>query len=341
MTAKLSMSEPPPKDAGLFGTYLDENHDRVIVIGVPWEVSVSYGRGTSLTPEVLVPASHQLDFFDLRTGQNFGEQVGMLPLNRHWQAENTRLIALAAPIIAAGGAHDEAAQAALAEINAGGSRLNRELAELTRLWQAKGKRTAVLGGDHSSPLGHIAATLERFPGAGILHFDAHHDLRVAYEGFTYSHASIMYNVVNEVPQLGQLTSVGIRDFCQEEHDFARDHHKIATFYDRHLREAAFQGKSWHLQSQEILATLPELVYVSFDIDGLQPVFCPNTGTPVPGGLTFDQAIYLLEQIPASGRRLIGFDLCEVAPDSREASEWDLNVGSRLLWRLCQLLDEAL
>jgi len=75
------------------------------------------------------------------------------------------------------------------------------------------------------------------------------------------------------------------------------------------------------------------VYISFDIDGLDPAFCPTTGTPVAGGLSWDEALYLIEALVDSGRKIIGFDLCEVAP-GKDGSEWDANVGARLLYKLC-------
>lgn len=335
---QINKSEPPPVDAGLFGNPYEPEEAEVMVIGVPWEVTVSYGRGTSRTPEALVPASHQLDFFDLASQQEFGEKVAMASLDRRWLTENARCIELAEPIIAAGGAFDDNTRTNLEKVNAASARLNQELYEQSCHWQQMGKSTAVLGGDHSVPLGHIAACIETHPGAGILHIDAHHDLRVAYEGFTYSHASIMYNVLQEVNDVAQLTSVAIRDFCKEEFQFAQDHPKIETYYDTHLKQALFSGKTWHSLCEEIVEGLPQKVYISFDIDGLEPAFCPHTGTPVPGGLNFDQALHLLHTLSLSGRKVIGFDLCEVAPHPHHAdNEWDLNVGARLLWHLCKLL----
>ena len=72
--------------------------------------------------------------------------------------------------------------------------------------------------------------------------------------------------------------------------------------------------------------------MSFDVDGLEPAFCPHTGTPVPGGLSFREAVFLLDTIAAAGRKIVGFDLCEVAP-GEDGDEWDANVGSRLLYKL--------
>ncbi len=85
--------------------------------------------------------------------------------------------------------------------------------------------------------------------------------------------------------------------------------------------------------KRILEPLPRQVYVTFDIDGLDPTLCPHTGTPVPGGLSFQEASFLVGEIVRSGRRLVGFDLVEVAPDPAGGDEWDGNVGARLLYKL--------
>jgi agmatinase len=87
---------------------------------------------------------------------------------------------------------------------------------------------------------------------------------------------------------------------------------------------------WPAQINEIVDSLPDKVYISFDIDGLDPRFCPHTGTPVPGGLDFHQAVALIKAVALSGRRIIGFDLNEVAPGP---DDWDANVGARMLWQL--------
>lgn len=327
-----------PSAAGLFGSEFHEENDEIVIIGVPWEATASYGRGCSRTPELLPRASHQLDFFAPRLCANFGHQVGLLAANPDWLELNTRCIALADPIISAGGPVTVAQHRALDEINFASRRLNQEVAETTRHWRGCGKLTGILGGDHSAPLGHLLVIVANHPGCGVLHIDAHHDLRKAYEGFTYSHASIMYNLLQESKELGALVSVGIRDFCEDEYRLAQEHDKVTTFYDHHLKAELFAGRYWLDLCQEVVAALPQQVYVSFDIDGLERAWCPHTGTPVPGGLSFDQAIFLLNQLVSSGRQLVGFDLCEVASNlGSPQDEWDLNVAARLLWQLCLLL----
>jgi len=330
-----ALSEPPPADAGLFGLDIDPTEAEIVVVGVPWEPTVSYGRGTSRTPRAIIPASHQLDFFDPFLNRNFAEQVAMAPCEPDWEARNARCIELAKPILAAGGAVTPELAARQAEINRDSAELNRALRRTAGTWLDRGKIVGALGGDHASPLGLILACAERSEGLGILHIDAHHDLREAYEGFVYSHASIMYNALREAPNLGRLVSVGIRDFSAEERDLAQKDERVRTFYNRDLKRALFAGESWAALARKIVEALPRQVYVSFDVDGLDPKLCPHTGTPVPGGLDFDQACFLLEETVASGRRIVGFDLCEAAPNLQDPEdEWDLNVAARLLHKLC-------
>ena len=95
--------------------------------------------------------------------------------------------------------------------------------------------------------------------------------------------------------------------------------------------ALFEGRTWDSICREMIQELPDKVYISFDIDGLDPKLCPNTGTPVPGGFSFQQAMYLIRKVVESGREIIGFDLCEVAPG--DEGDWDANVGARVLYRL--------
>jgi agmatinase len=179
----------------------------------------------------------------------------------------------------------------------------------------------------------MMAVAERQEDFGILHIDAHADLRIAYEGFTFSHASIIYNALDRIPQISQLTQVGIRDYCQQEVDIINTDPRIRCYTDKELRKNIYSGKNWHSQCEEIVSTLPSNIYISLDIDGLSPDLCPNTGTPVPGGLSFNEVDYLLWMVANSGKRITGFDLCEVAPGEGK-DEWDANVGARLLYKMC-------
>ncbi|MFY7838951.1 MAG: arginase family protein [Lacibacter sp.] len=223
----------------------------------------------------------------------------------------------------------------LKEVNAGSIFLNDWVYTQTKELLDKGKLVALLGGDHSTPLGYFKAIAEKHGAFGILQIDAHFDLRKSYEGFTYSHASVMYNALNEIPELQKLVQVGVRDYGSDELQLVEDSkERIAVFFDSNMKERLFEGEVWKTIADEIVEQLPEKVYISFDIDGLDPKLCPNTGTPVMGGLETEQAFYLFRKILASGRRFIGFDVNEVGVSTKE---WDENVGARVLYKLCNLL----
>jgi agmatinase len=217
------------------------------------------------------------------------------------------------------------------EVNDYGERMNRWVYEETKRWIAAGRMPVVLGGDHSVPFGAIQAWIERYPGLGILHLDAHADLREAYEGFTWSHASIFHNVMTRLPNVGRLVQVGLRDLGRSEKRMIEESGgKIHPFYDADLASRKEGGESWASICDAIVAELPETVYLSWDIDGLDPTLCPGTGTPVPGGLSWNEAMGLLRALARSGRTVVGLDLCEVAPGD---TEWDANVGARLLYKM--------
>ena len=203
---------------------------------------------------------------------------------------------------------------------------------------ANGKKVGLIGGDHSTPLGFFKAIAEVHGEFGILQIDAHMDLRKAYEGFNYSHASIMFNALNEIPQIKKLVQVGIRDYCDEELEYMeKSDGRVVTFFDKDIKERQYEGDTWRAITDDIIDTLPQNVFISFDIDGLNPKLCPHTGTPVQGGFEVQEIYFLFKNILKSGRKIIGFDLNEVGVSH---DEWDENVGARVLYRLCNLLTQS-
>jgi agmatinase len=198
---------------------------------------------------------------------------------------------------------------------------------------SRGKIVGVVGGDHSVSFGAIEAHAARFPGMGLLHVDAHADLRRAYQGFTWSHASVLENVASRLSDVSRIVQVGIREVSEEEVErIAASKGRIRTFYDGGLAQARFDGETWSEQVERIVAELGREVYVTFDVDGLDPALCPHTGTKVPGGLSFQMATTLIGAVVRSGRRIVGFDLTEVVP-AGDGTEWDENVAARLLYKL--------
>jgi agmatinase len=319
----------------LWGLPFDVESARLVVIPVPWEVTVSYGAGAARGPRAVLEASAQVDLYDSERPDAWRQGIAMAPIPDDLEAASERLREEAAKAIAAlSSRKGKPSAAAIRRVNDGCevmvSRVRREATSLLD----RGKLPAVLGGDHSVPLGLMQALGDRGP-FGILHIDAHCDLRNAYEGFLHSHASIMHNALL-IEAVSRLVQVGIRDYSEEEVDAIRKSKGRVKLFDyRSLSKRRFAGEAWAALVEEIVAELPKDVYVSFDIDGLDPALCPGTGTPVPGGLQFEEALYLVERIPASGRRIVGLDLCEVSPGEPERdSEWDANVGARVLYRLC-------
>lgn len=310
----------------------------VVLLSVPWDVTTSYAAGTADGPHAILDASPQLDLYDPFVKDAWKVGIGTLPINEDWRNKSAELREMAEEVIERlenGEAEDSPAiLRILSTINAASEALNDYVYSESKAWLEKGKIVGVVGGEHSVPFGLVKALAEKHHDMGILHVDAHCDLRVAYEGFTFSHASIMYNVLDKIPAVDRLVQVAIRDYSEEEISLAMSHPKIVPFTDYEIAEQKFQGMTWQEQCEEIIEQLPKKVYVSFDIDGLTPDCCPNTGTPVPGGLTFQEAIYLLKMIADSGRKIVGFDLVEVAPG--ESGEWDANVGARMLYKLCNL-----
>jgi len=294
---------------------------KIVVLPIPWEVTVSYGSGTRLGPSAIYVASDQLDFFSFDFSSNTPDLVYCAPVNLNWQK-----ISEATKRLVAEGKNPETINAICDEF------FSEVIAEIDR-FKKMGKLVVVVGGDHSVAYTNIKSLADQGQKFSILHIDAHFDLREAYQGYESSHASVIRRV-SLLPQVEKIISVGIRDFCQEEYDFVeKSEGKIRPFYNQHLQQQLFEGKTWQMLVEEIVANLSDQVYVTFDIDGLNPALCPHTGTPVPGGLEFDQAIHILREIVKSKRKIVGADLVEVAPSS-DGNPWDANVGARVLYQIC-------
>jgi agmatinase len=272
-----------------------------------------------------------VDLFDVETGRPYESGICMLPEDAQLVAWSEEARALAEPIIELGGV--PLGDPRLKPVDALSHALNERVYATANTWLARDKIVGLIGGDHSTPFGLLRAVAERHPGVGVLHFDAHADLRPAYEGFADSHASIMYNVAERLPGVARIVQVGIRDLGENEQDYAhKSAGRIVQFHDLALAKQRDRGATWQSQCDQIVAHLPKSVYLSFDIDGLDPTLCPNTGTPVPGGLSFHEACALFRTVVESRREIVGFDLNEVAPDPG-GGEWDANVGARILYKM--------
>ncbi|MBD2387536.1 agmatinase SpeB [Cylindrospermum sp. FACHB-282] len=326
------------KNGNLLGLPFDYESANLIVIPVPWEVTVSYGAGTANGPQQILDASTQLDLFDFDHPDGWKQGIFMIQIpqdmldkNKYYRAEAAKIIER----LVEGKQLTDTPDLipVLTEINQACQQVNQWLFTQSQAAINNGKRVAVIGGDHSSPLGYFQALAAKYSNFGILHIDAHADLRDAYEGFEFSHASIMFNGL-KIPQISKLVQVGVRDICHDEVQIInQSNNRIVAYYDAAIKQKLYSGTTWIDICREIISHLPESVYISFDVDGLDPKLCPSTGTPVPGGLELEQTFCLFRELVNSGRKIIGFDLCEVGD-----AEWDGNVGARIVYKLANLLD---
>jgi agmatinase len=324
----------------IFGLPFSEEESSLILLPVPWEVTVSYGAGTSRAAEHIWKASIQVDLLDTDVPDGWKKGFYLRETNKKILLKSDYLrkeAELFIDYISKGEivGNNKFMCKSLKEINEGGIMLNNWVYEQTSELLKQGKQVGIIGGDHSTPLGYIKALAEKHGSFGILQIDAHCDLRKSYEHFTYSHASVMYNVLNEIEGVEKLVQVGIRDFCSEEWDYINNSNgRVVTYFDKDIKTRQYEGETWKQITDEIVNQLPQLVYISFDIDGLDPKLCPNTGTPVQGGFESEEILYLFKKIVASGKQLIGFDFVEVGVGE---TDWDSNVGAHLLWRMCNLM----
>jgi agmatinase len=338
--------------SGVFGLPTTRQAARVVLLPVPFDATTSYGGGTSEGPKAIREASAQVDLYDRKFGRVYEQGIFMeepdmdiLLLSRKARGCAERLIAKGGASAGPGACGDDARD--IAKIDAAGETVNQFAYDQTKRILAENKIPGLIGGDHSTPFGAIRACAEHVANQrggsgdlGILHIDAHMDFRVAFEGFRWSHASIMYNVLTQIPQVTRIIQVGLRDFGEGELDFGIEQgRRVVQFFDEDIFEQTTSGITPFPDiARGIVQALPDRVYVSFDVDGLDPSLCPHTGTPVPGGLAFHQATAILHELRQSGKQVVGFDLVEVCPCPGEGEpEWDANVGARLLYKLCGLV----
>lgn len=337
ISAMIDFDPNAPSDSdGIFGLPHEEKDAALVLVPVPWEATTSYGAGTSKGPSAIQKASSQIDLFDGDVIKPYEPGIFMRPESKEVRAWGKTAKAAAQKVIEVGGAVEgkPALRKALKTANDLGAKLNDWVYRETKSLMGAGKIVGLVGGDHSIPYGAFRAAAETHGRFGLLHFDAHSDTRVAYEGFTWSHASIMYNAMENIPEIAKIVQVGIRDYCEQEAEFLHAlGGRAKVFFDRELAARRFSGEAWTKTAADIVGALPEKVWVTFDIDGLDPKLCPHTGTPVPGGLDFAEVGHVLGLLARSGRTILGFDLVEVAPAPGGRDEWDANVGMRLLYKL--------
>ncbi|MEP6512965.1 MAG: agmatinase family protein [Parafilimonas sp.] len=338
--SKFNPNSPGNPNNTIFGLPFTEEEAQLIILPVPWEVTVSCGSGTARGPEYIFKASMQVDLFDADVPGGWKQGFYMRDIEKKILVKSDYLRKEAELYINFITQEQDIQQnkfmdKSRKEINAGNKILNNWVYEQTKELLDKNKLVALLGGDHSTPFGFYKALAEKYGSYGILQIDAHCDLRKSYENFTNSHASIMYNALEEIPQIERLVQAGVRDYCEEEWDYiCSSNFRIVTYFDDTIKERLIEGETFKHIADEIVNHLPKQVYFSFDVDGLDPKLCPHTGTPVFGGFQAEQVLYLFKKVVNSGRKLIGFDLVETGVGE---GNYDAMVSAKLLWKMCNLL----
>lgn len=319
-------------NANIFGLPFSVDEADVVIMPVPWDVTVSNLEGTAGGPQNIFMQSSQIDLYDEFAPGLWKAGIAMEKISGRMVRRNNSLRPLAEKYIH--WLEQDESQEDHPEFNEIKEEINRACEELCEQIKSRSlcyleqnKLPVIIGGDHSTPLGLIRAIAEKNPDFGLLQIDAHADLRDAYEGFTHSHASIMHNAM-QLPQISRFVQVGLRDFCVQESEIIKENpQRMKAFFARDIHSKLFEGENWKNICYEIIKELPDKVYISIDIDGLQPADCPGTGTPVPGGLSYSQVLYLFEQIALSGKKILGFDLVETG-----TSTLDGIIACRILYK---------
>ncbi len=259
-------------------------NSKIVVISAPYEKTTSYGGGTGKAPKAIIQASQFVEFLDDEFFQELCFQKGIATL----------------PPISYG---KQSGRAAL-----------KMLQNAVKVEIEEGKFVVTLGGEHTISTAPIAAHYSAYPNMSILHFDAHSDLRETYSGTPYSHACFMMRVADEVAfPMERLVQVGIRAQCKEEYEFAKKS-GIKTFYASNIRRGK-HGKNWQ---GSVVSNLPtDEVYVTFDVDYFDPAIMPTTGTPEPDGFLWNETIEIFRELRKAGKKIIGFDVVELAPDPKQ------------------------
>ena len=255
--------------------YSRNESSRFVVLPIPYERTVSYGRGTSKAPEAIIEASTQVDLYDEELQGEFF-QAGVF----NAEAVDCR----------AGGPEDIQ------------DRIEKRCGEFLK----DGKFVLALGGEHSISAGLVKAAVKQWPGLSVLHFDAHADMRDSYQQSKYSHACVM----RRISELGIPTvSVGIRSYSLEESRVINAERIITATQVAQARGNRSEVSAW---MKRALDGLSDKVYVSVDIDALDPAQAPGTGTPEPGGLDWYEVTGLIRQV-GKNKEIVSADIVEVVP----------------------------
>lgn len=256
----------------------DYDAARVVILPIPYEATTTYRRGCENGPDAILEASQQVEYYDEELDWETCRNIGIYT------------------------------NPAIADTRNGSSVSDQQMLQVTQETVSKliadGKFVIALGGEHSITTGVVEAYRQAYPGEAftVIQIDAHGDLRHEYEGSIHNHACVMRRIVDmNLPTV----QIGIRAICKEEADLIKE--KNLTVF--RAREIAIQP-DW---IEKAIAAIPtQKVFLTIDLDGIDPTLIPGVGTPEPGGLTWYGVITFLRRVFES-HQVIGCDVMELAP----------------------------
>ena len=328
-------------DSGDSGCYFRDttppDKAQVVIVSAPWDVTSAGGDGSAYAPDAIIDSSAHLGLFDAASGISLDGKVATATINYDIQENSQRLGVDAGKVIShiedGGLIAGEYFTRKVARVDEGFVRMHDSIYSQTGHWLEAGKSVGVVGGDHTVGFGAVRAVAEHEGEIGVLYIDAYCDMRLAGESiFNYSHLSAARNIMEEIPAVVRMVQVGVRDTGSEEYERVKADKRMSLFLMDYLAAARFGGRSWSDICDEVVAQLPQKVYISIDASVLALDCCPHSKRPVAGGLSFNETIFLINAVVASGRAIVGFDLTGIVP--KFGNNTDAVTGARLLAKLC-------
>lgn len=332
MTMEFNPNNAALHNSGIFGLITDYSSSKLAILPVPWDATSSGITGSNRAPKAIFEASKQTEMLIPELGNFFEKGIFMMEIDKSIELLNSKASKYSKKVIDSAGLLENSQLKRAADfVNNSSEQINDFVYDNTSKIIRDNKIAAVVGGEHSVSLGSIRSHAENYANLSVLQFDAHHDLRDSFESLKYSHGSVMFNVIEEV-NISKLVQVGIRAISPDENQTANNSRKIMVHSMQQIQDSIFNGEAWSNYCDNIVGQLTDNVYISFDIDGLEITYCPNTGTPVPGGMDYNAAIFLIKRVIDSGKKIVGFDLVEV----NSVAEHDINstTAANLLYYLC-------
>lgn len=329
-----------PDNGNYFGISLEPEASALVLLSAPWDATSSLYAGSSYAPDAIIEMSRFVDFYEPLAPNSWRKGIATIPIDYSIQDLSHRLHPDTERLTKL---HDEFGISVidnlmydrrLKRVNEGSVEINNMLFQQTQQWLDKGKIVGVIGGDQSISYSAIKAMGYKYEHFGVIRIGSKCDMHEAYQGFDFSHASTMYNVMRDVPQLEQLALVGVQEFSPIEWERASSNARVKLFTAQDIWTQQFEGRTWAEQVDDIIATMPENVYIALNISGLVCECSPRKGRISNGGLSLFQFVYLINRVVASGRRIVGFDLTDVTPGVE--NKRDILVVARLLFKMCSV-----